>query len=53
MKKLVSQFFIPIYESYFSKLNVKKPVKETLKITDAIFHEREFIEWLRKSIKIN
>ncbi|MFN7912759.1 MAG: hypothetical protein ACK5QC_13125 [Bacteroidota bacterium] len=51
MKKLVSRFFIPIYESYFSKLNIKKPVKETLKIADAIFHEREFIEWLRIKYK--
>ena len=47
MKKLVSHFFIPLYENYFSKLNIKKPVNETKKIADAIFHEREFIEWLR------
>jgi len=51
MKKLVSHFFIPLYENYFSKLNIKKPINETKKIADAIFHEREFIEWLRIKYK--
>ena len=51
MKKLVSRFFIPIYEAYFLALKLKKPVKENKKIADAIFHEREFIEWLRIKYK--
>jgi hypothetical protein len=51
MKKLVSHFFIPLYENYFSKLNIKKPINETKKIADAIFHERKFIEWLRIKYK--
>ncbi len=51
MKKHVSHFFIPIYEDYFSKLNVKNPVKESRKIADAVFHEEGFIEWLRIKYK--
>jgi hypothetical protein len=51
MKKFVSHFFIPIYENYFSKLSVKNPVTESRKISDAVFHEREFIEWLRIKYK--
>lgn len=53
MKKFVSQFFIPIYETYFLSLKVKKTVKESLKVADAVFHEREFIEWLRLKYKDN
>jgi hypothetical protein len=51
MKKLVSSFFIPIYEAYFLTLKSNKSFNKNMKIADAIFHEREFAEWLRIKYK--
>jgi hypothetical protein len=51
MKKLVSSFFIPIYDAYFLTLKSDNSLTENGKIADAIFHEREFAEWLRVKFK--
>jgi hypothetical protein len=51
MNKYVSTFFIPLYERYLSKLSTSEQLREREKIIDAIFHEREFIEWLRIQYK--
>lgn len=51
MKKHISRLFLPIYEDYFSKLKEKVSLKEIEQIADAIFHEREFNEWLKNKYK--
>ena len=51
MKKLVSSFFIPIYEAYFLTLKSDNSLTENGKIADAIFHEREFAAWLKIKFK--
>ena len=51
MKKLVSTFFIPIYEAYFLTLKSDNSLTENGKIADAIFHEREFAAWLKIKFK--
>ena len=51
MKNLVSTFFIPIYEEYFLTINSNKSFSKNEKMADAIFHEREFSEWLKIKYK--
>ena len=51
MKNLVSPFFRPIYEEYFLTINSNKSISKNKKMADAIFHQREFSEWLRFKYK--
>lgn len=51
MKKHISSIFLPIYENYFLIQKEKVALKEIEKIADAIFHEREFNEYLKKKYK--
>ena len=51
MKKFLSPFFIAIYEAYFLTIKSNASFSENEKIADAIFHEREFAEWLRIKYK--
>ena len=48
MQTHLREFFIPVYEKYFSKLKFRKAPSEQDKLADAIYHEREFIKWLTK-----
>ena len=50
MKKYASSFFIEIYKKHLTEINNTKPSKEIEKIVDIIFHEREFVNWLRNEI---
>jgi hypothetical protein len=51
MKNLVSPFFRPIYEGYFLTIKSNKSISKNKKMADAIFHQREFSEWLRFKYK--
>jgi len=44
---MVSEFFIPIYESNFEKFEDAKSISPIQKQANLIFCEREFISWLR------
>lgn len=44
---MVSDFFIPIYESSFEKSKKSKLISPIQKEAEIIFCEREFVDWLR------
>ncbi len=48
MKEYISQWFNPFYEKHLCSKASEEPFDEVAEITDAIFHEREFIAWLKK-----
>ncbi len=52
MKEYISQWFNPFYEKHLCSKASEKPFDEVAEITDAIFHEREFIAWLKKEYSV-
>lgn len=48
METHVSSYFKPIYEACFAEIKKTKSLTDIQKLIDVIFHEREFVDWLKK-----
>lgn len=48
METHVSSYFKPIYEACFAEIKKTKSFTDIQKLIDVIFHEREFVDWLKK-----